>query len=330
MWRRTILSLLLAGSVAIDGSNAGATSDSLRQALTAKHLPIAEAKLTNLDKKITSWAELDDASQYVIAYYVDDGTRRLQPPLYLERYDKKRGEWKSAALSDQEPGDDAVDTPCFGSVLSVQAAGRHLFLETHINPSAGCLILLSAEFKPEASLYGWLVGRIGEDRLVYHRSEVHFAPVHPAEIALFDLRTKRDVTIFPPKPDSPIRQARAQQLRDFYKGNEKWCNENNDPCDPEDFDSEVQGPVATGEEEAALAFLISYQQIQMAAGELQKPSGPKDVLYVYRRVNDETKMEYREMLLSDAKARFGDVTPQNLLQPEALQKIFAADSPKKP
>jgi hypothetical protein len=330
MWRGTILSLLLAGSVAIDGSNARAASDSLRQALAAKHLPIAEAKLANLDKKITSWAELDDASQYVIAYYVDDGTRRLQPPLYLERYDKKRGEWKSAALSDQEPGDGAVDTPCFGSVLSVQAAENHLFLETHINPSAGCLILLSAEFKPEASLYGWLVGRIGEDKLVYHRSEVHFAPVHPAEIALFDLRTKRDVTIFPPKPDSPIRQARAEQLRDFYQGNEKWCNENNDPCDPEDFDSEVQGPVATSDKEAALAFLISYQQIQMAAGELQKPSGPKDVLYVYRRVNDEAKMEYRELLLSDAKARFDDVTLQKLLQPEVLRKIFTADSAKKP
>lgn len=304
--------------------------NTLREALEAKHLPIAQAKLANLEKKITSWAELDDTNQYVIAYYLDDETGGLQPPLYLERYDKKRGEWKSAALSDQEPGDGAVDTPCFGSVLSVQAAGGHLFLETHINPSAGCLILLSSEFKPEASLYGWLVGRIGEDRLVYHRSEVHFASVHPAEIALFDLRTKRDVTIFPPKPDSPIRQARAQQLRDFYKGNEKWCNVNNDPCDSGDFDSALQGPVVTSDTEAALAFLISYEQIQFAEGDVQKPSGPKDVLYVYRRVNDETKMEYREMLLSDAKARFGDVTPQNLLQPEVLQKIFAADSLKKP
>jgi hypothetical protein len=304
--------------------------NTLREALNAKHLPIAEAKLANLDKKITSWAELDDANQYVIAYYLDDGTGRLQPPLYLGRYDKKRGEWKSAALSDTEPGDAGVDTPCFGSVLNVHAAGSRLFLDTHINPSAGCLIVLSPEFKLEASLYGWLVGRIGEDRLVYHRSEVHFAPVHPAEIALFDLRTKRDVTIFPPKPDSPIRQARAQQLRDFYKGNEKWCQENDDPCEPEDFDSEVQEPVVTSDAEAAVAFLVSYEQIQMARGDLQKPSGPKDVLYVYRRVNDQGKMEYREMLLSEAKARFGDVTLENLVQPEVLQKIFSTDPAKKP
>jgi hypothetical protein len=326
--RRTVC-LLLALSPLLIGAGSS-SSHTLKEALADKHLPIAAARLINMDKNITSWAELDDANQFVIAYYVDDGTGRLQPPLYLDRYDKKRGEWKSAALSDTEPGDGAVDTPCFGSVLSVQAAGNRLFLETHINPSAGCLLVLSAEFKLEASLYGWLLGRLGEDRLVYQRSEVHFAPIHPAEIALFDLRTKRDVAIFPPKPDSSIRQARTLQLRDFYKGNEEWCNKKNDPCDPKHFDSTVQGPVATSGTDAALAFLISYEQIQLVEGDVQKPSGPQDVLYVYRRADDEAKMEYREMLLSDAKARFGDVALQNLLQPEVLQKIFAVNPAKKP
>jgi hypothetical protein len=79
-----------------------------------------------------------------------------------------------------------------------------------------------------------------------------------------------------------------------------------------------------------LAFLISYEQIQLVEGDLQKPSGPKDVLYVYRRVDNEAKMEYREMLLSDAKARFGDVALQNLLQPDTLQKVFADIPTKKP
>jgi hypothetical protein len=41
-------------------------------------------------------------------------------------------------------------------------------------------------------------------------------------------------------------------------------------------------------------------------------------------------MEYREMLLSDAKARFGDVALQNLLQPDTLQKVFAEIPAKKP
>jgi hypothetical protein len=326
MLRTTILSFLLFASVPAAVCDAPLPNHSLRESLAAKQLPLDSAKLANLDKNITSGAELDDANQFVIAYYVDDGTGMMQPPLYVDRYDKKRAEWKSAALSDT--GVEAVDTPCFGSVLSVKAVGNHLFLDTNVSPSAGCTLVLSGNFKLEASLYGWLLGRLGEDTLVYQRSEVHFAPVHPTEIAIYDLRAKRDATIFPPKPDPAIRRARTAQLKEFYKGNEEWCKRNNDPCDPEDFDSELHGGLVTNEAEAALAFLISYEQIQYAQGQVQKPSGPKDVLYVYRRVNEEAKMEYREILLKDAKARFGTETLQSLIQPEILQKIFAEALPK--
>ncbi len=307
-----------------------ACSETLREALAVKHLPVAGAKLANLDKNMTSGAELDDASQFVIAYYLDDGSGQLNPPLFLDRYDRKREEWTSATLADLKTKLGDIEIDCFGSVLSVTAAGNRLFLDTHLSPSAGCLLVLRPDFKLEAGLYGWLVGRLGEEKLIYHRSQVHFAPVHPAEIALYDLRTKRDFTIFPPKPAPPIQQARTLQLQEFYKSNEQWCKKNNDACDPEYFDSALQGPVVTSESESALAFLISYEQIQLVQGEVQRPSGLKDVLYVYRRVDDEAKMECREMLLEEAKVRFGDVPLQNLLLPEVLQKIFGEASLKRP
>ena len=307
-----------------------ACSETLREALAGKHLPVAGAKLANLDKNITSGAELDDAKQFVIAYYGDDGSGLLNHPLFLDRYDRKHEEWTSTAINGvtTDGPDSGID--CTGSVLGITAAGSRLLLDTHLNPSAGCLLVLSPELKLEAGLYGWLVGRLGADVLIYHRSQVHFAPVHPAEIALYDLRSKRDVTLFPPKPDPPIRQARTLQLKDFYNGNEDWCNKNNDPCDPQHFDSALQGPVVTSEPESALAFLISYEQIQFVQGDVQKPSGPKDVLYLCRRVDDEAKMKCREMLLEEAKMQFGDVPLQNLLQPEVLQKLFGEASPKRP
>jgi hypothetical protein len=307
-----------------------ACSETLREALASKHLPIAEAKLANLDKKITSGAELHDENQFVIAYYVDDGAASLKPPIFLERYDRRHEGWTSTTLNDAKTKLGDMEIDCLGSVLSIKATGARLFLDTHLSPSAGCLLVLSADLKLEAGLYGWLVGQLGEDRLIYHRSQVHFAPVHPAELALYDLRTKRDVTIFPPKPESPIRRERMLQLQGFYKGNEDWCNKNNDPCDPEYFDSSLQGPVATNEAQAALAFLISYEQIQLVQGDVQKPDGPKDVLYIYRGVGDEAKMEWREMMLAEAKTRFGDVAIQDLLQPEVLQKIFGETPSKRP
>jgi hypothetical protein len=307
-----------------------ASSDTLRQVLAAKSLPIVTAKLENLDKNITSGAELDDETQFLIAYYIDDGTSALNPPLYLERFDRKQGSWKSATLGKAEARSQDIDVPCLGSVMNISAIGGRYFLDTHINPSAGCVLILSREMKLEASLYGWLLGRLGTEAVIYHRSEVHFAPVHPAEIALYDLGTKRDVTLFPPKPESLIRQARTRQLQSFYNGNKEWCNKNNDPCNPAYFDSALEGEVATNEKEQALAFVISYGQIQLVQEDVQKPSGPGDVLYVYRAVGDQAKMEYREILLDDAKAPLGHLSIQDLLQPGVLQEIFSEVPPKKP
>ncbi|HVS88541.1 MAG TPA: hypothetical protein VHF01_10030 [Candidatus Acidoferrum sp.] len=79
----------------------------------------------------------------------------------------------------------------------------------------------------------------------------------------------------------------------------------------------MTGEVATVAGEEALACVISYEQ-RAFPGEIRKPSGPKNVLYVYRHVNDEAKMEYREMPLTDAKERFGDVPLQKLLEQKTL------------
>src|SRR6267378_6109959 len=98
-----------------------AASETLRQALAAKNLPIAAAKLENLDKNITSGAILDDGSQFLIAYYIDGGTSALNPPLYLERFDRKQGSWKGATLEKAEARSQDMEVPCLGSVMNVTA-----------------------------------------------------------------------------------------------------------------------------------------------------------------------------------------------------------------
>jgi len=132
-----------------------ASSETLRQVLAAKNLPVAATKLENLDKNITSGAELDDESQFLIAYYIDDGTSALNPPLYLERFDRKQGSWKNATLGKAETRWQDIDVPCLGSVMNISAIGGRYFLDTHINPSAGCVLILSREMKLESTLYGW-------------------------------------------------------------------------------------------------------------------------------------------------------------------------------
>jgi len=329
MRKNRCLSLLLVALVAGRGVTAWAQGEgkTLREVLVGQHLPLGAERLPNLEKTITSGAELNDAAQFVIAYYVNDGSGLLKQQLYLDRYERKTGKWQSAALGDAKTESRNMDVNCLGSVLNITSFGARLFLDTHLTPSAGCVLVLSQDLRFQAGLYGWLVGHLGDDRLIYQRSQVHFAPVHSTEIALYDLSTKRDLTIFPPKPDPTIRKARIGQMEEFYKTHEKWCMENNDPCDPEEFDSSLAGEVVSDQREHALAFIISYRQIQVFRGD-QKPEGPEEVVYVYRHVDDEKKMEYREMLWREVDVRVGSVPLEKLVEPEILEKIFGQDPPK--
>jgi hypothetical protein len=322
MLRKGILFFLLITPGLVGHQLADGTNNTLRQAIAAQGLTPDENSLKNLDKPITSDAKLNDSAKFVIAYYVDDGTNQLRPPLYIDRYDKKLEKWESAALGQAQASTQGIDVDCLGSVLGINALGDRLLLDTHLSPSAGCTLVLSREMKLEAGLYGWYLGQLGDNDIIYHRSEVHFASAHPAGIAVFDLRTKRDLTVFPRKPYQAIRGAFMEQLKEFFEAHQEWCRRFNDPCDAEWFDSTVKGDIATEAREHALAFVISYAQGDVP-GTIQKPTGPKDVLYVYRHINDEAKMEYREILLTEAEEKFGDVPLEKFLKQETLQKIFS-------
>ena len=297
------------------------TAETLREVLVSHAFTTTtQQNLPHLDHAITSYQVLDDPLQFVIGYYFDDGLGLLQN-LYLARFDRKRGQWKSGALT---KGNSGGNDQCLeaGAVLRIESSTKSLFIDTHINPSAGCLLIFSQELKLEASLYGWYLGRFGEDSVIYHRSEVHFAPVHAAEIALYDRKTHRDTTIYPRQPYQPIRLAQIAKLKEFFSTHQEWCRENNHPCDAERFDNTlIDNSVAIDDHSYVLAFVIEYDQDIFQKNEEEHPS-PMKIVYVYRHVNDEARIEYREMLLSDVQARFGNLSLERLLKPQRLKQIF--------
>ncbi len=288
----------------------------LREVLSLHVLPTTVQDFPNLDHSITSYQVLNDSSQLVIVYHLEDGSGLLRSPLYLARFDRKHGQWKNTTLTGEMVGDE-----CLGSILQIESSAKSLFVDTHINPSAGCLLIISQELELEKSLFGWYLGRFGEESVVYHRSEVHFAPVHAAEIALYDRKTHRDTTIYPRQPYQPIRLAHIAKLREFFRTHEEWCKQNNHSCDPDWFDNGLIGSVVIDDHSYTLAFVIGYDQDIFQKGEEKFPELTK-VLYVYRHVDDETRIEYREMLLSDVQTRFGDLPFEKLLEPERLKQIF--------
>jgi hypothetical protein len=306
----------------VQGPGEGKT---LREVLAAEKVPPDANTPHNLDAKISSGAELNDARQFVIAYYLLDASGQLNPPIFVEAYDRGPGRWKSSEIRAGTAKEGGADDNCFGSVLAVESLSDFYALETHINPSAGCEVILSRDLKVKASLYGWIVGHFGDGGIVYHRSQVHFATVHPAEIAIYDPATGKDFNVFPRAPFQEQRSQLTEKLREFYKTHQDYCQKADDPCDPELFDSSLAGKVVTDDREHAMAFAISYE-VQGYGQDEHKPGGPSEVVYVCRHVNDEAKMEYREMLWSEVKARLGDVALAQLVEPAMLEKIFAGES----
>src|SRR5574341_43297 len=134
---RSRIGLLLCAALILSLS-AAAFGETLGDVLQQHGLPITPA-LHNREKSITSYAALDNDKVFVIGYYLDDGSGSLKEPLFVSRFDKGAREWKSSGIltRDLQGG----GTNCLGSVTSVrvvQSSSSFLYLDTHINPSAGC------------------------------------------------------------------------------------------------------------------------------------------------------------------------------------------------
>jgi hypothetical protein len=327
MTRHFLRSWILAAGLAAAAPMALAQGEekTLREVIEAEKLPADAGALHNLDKTITSGAELNAGVQFAIAYYVSDASGLLKAPLFIDIFDRNTRRWRTGIIESATANWKGMDVDCFGSVLSITAISDSYALETHNNPSAGCELILTRDLKLKTSLYGWIVGHFADGGTIYERSQVHFATVHPAEIAMYDPAAGTDFTIFPHKPDQKIRMKISEDLREFFKTHQDYCKKADDPCDPDSFDSSLEGKLVTDDREHALAFVISYE-LQGYGQDDHKPSGPPEVVYVYRYVSDEAKMECREMLWSEVKERAGDVALENLVEPTVLEKIFGRES----
>lgn len=176
-------------------------AETLADAIRARGLTPSSQVLPNLDKRITSYAVVQNAEQFLIAYYVDDGSGALTEPLFVDRYDAAAHGWTSTKITRADPK--VADSWCLGSAVSLRASPTGYYLGTHVNPSAGCTIVLSQDLTVQAVLTGWVLAVFGDGTIVYQRSQVHFAPTHYAEISLYDGTRARDVQIYPMKPYQP-------------------------------------------------------------------------------------------------------------------------------
>ena len=106
-----------------------------------------------------------------------------------------RGQDGQATLRDMMRDRDAADlnqfpTDLWDAPISDEKRGkRYVHLSFHVNPSAERLLVLSRDMKLRRELYGWELATLPDERIVYHHSQIHFAPTHRLEISVFDPTT---------------------------------------------------------------------------------------------------------------------------------------------
>ncbi|MEW5956543.1 MAG: hypothetical protein AB1801_02385, partial [Chloroflexota bacterium] len=211
-------------------------------------------------------------------------------------------------------------------VLDITASDRFYLVYLHDTPSRGRTLLVNRELKLAQVLDGWVLKVYDDDTVVYHRGQVHFAPVHPAEISVYQPDRGQTKDIFPPHPYQPLWREHMDQLRQAYEQlGDDWCREHNHPCDPELFDSSINGEnMAVNDATDSLALLVTFGgwQAEAFSGEVITID-ETEAVYVYRGVRDGDPLEYRELSRAAVQQLLnGAFRLDRLLEQPLLDKIF--------
>ncbi|MCI0605856.1 hypothetical protein L0156_22955 [bacterium] len=272
------------------------------------YVPLRDLDLSLLGAEVSNTADV-----FCVGYFVD-GT---DPEIHVVLFDRKKLQWFETKVNLRE------SDYCFGSnaITGIQYSKNFLHLETHINPSAGCTLIFNKKLQFQKALYGWPLAIFDDETVVYHNSEVHFAPTHPATISLYNPVTKSGKEIYPMKPYQAVRLKYIEKMKEVYS-DQNWCREKNHHCDPESFNVSI-GDLEINNKTDSIIF-----QAHFSGDYWKDPEATKNelipVVYVYRHVRD-PQIEYREVVEKDLKKWYGHHSLADYLQPEMLSKIFGPE-----
>ncbi|HEU5217473.1 MAG TPA: hypothetical protein VFU23_02385 [Gemmatimonadales bacterium] len=234
-----------------------AAAQTLREVLHEFELPRANGGPLDLDRRITSYSAENWADLFVIAFYPRGAEPTAIPDtLRVSTFDWRTGNWAHAALERRRTSAPAWD---IGSVVGIQHAGDRIFLDTHTNPSAGTVVVLTRGLKPVAALDGWLLRLLPSGKAFYHRSVPHFSASHPAELWTWDPVTGVDARVYPVEPYDSIRTRYIAEARAIYRRvGEAWFRQHSRPMDAERFGSSIRSRIRADAAGSAVVFLAQF------------------------------------------------------------------------
>jgi hypothetical protein len=188
-----------------------------------------------------------DQRDVIAAFFDSTGT------LHVAQLDRLSSRWQHATVN-------LGDKRGMGnSIVNLTHTRGFIYVASHINPSAERLIVLSRNLKVVRALSGWKLAMLPDETIVYHRSQIHFAPTHSLEISVFNPVTRIEKQIYPPKPYQPVRKAFIDRVaRAYEERGEEWFSRYNHHMNPELFDSNLEGEITLDPAARSLSFRVRF------------------------------------------------------------------------
>jgi len=283
--------LLLPWAILVLSTPAAAQTETLRQVLGRYQLPgLPPPAFPDLNRAVTGYAIENAPDLFVIAYFlVGADPRALDDSLRVAAFEGATGTWTRAAL----------DRGVKGSVLAIRHTALQIFLDTHLNPSAGILVVLSRALQPVAELEGWLLRTLPAGVVLYHRNQVHFASTHPVELWTWNAVDGRDRLLYPATPYGAVRRRYLETTRALYaRLGEDWFREHNYNMDPEQFGGRLGDTLVTNQAGSDAAFVVRFGEDNGLAAD----PPPLEVVVTCRGITT-TKPVCTEAELTHAQAK---------------------------
>jgi hypothetical protein len=295
-------------AAAADGRTVRRDGHTLGQILADKK--IEQIGVAGLKDVVTSYSAEMTKDEFAIAYVSTGPQGDLRMPLKVKAFDRNNRAWHQAEFKTltlkEYPGVD-----CTGSVLALAHFNGWYYVETHLTPSAGCLIILNNRLELHDLIGGYSLAIFDCGVLVYARDMTHFARVHPATVFMYEPSSRTNRKLYP-QADDKVREAfslRLSAMRD-----EQLCRQMNSPCDPSNFET-VIGNLAVNNETQAVAF-----EAQFSTAGFEDPPQPaeEDYVYVFRL----KPFKWKVLRKSRVRELVGSDDLSELLKPLQLAKMF--------
>jgi len=180
-----------------------ADAQDFAQALQLRTIPTDGFTRLELAATVSDVVTAKSGRAFLIADYSAAEPSAPRTVLNVFRYDPIDGAVARATLSDGpdtrasfKRGEMSID--CLGPLETIGERGGHIYIQTHLTPSAGCILVLTSQFRPVAALSGWLLGFAGDGYAVVRESEIHLDFLHPqAALSVYDGARERVTPIYP-------------------------------------------------------------------------------------------------------------------------------------